>query len=154
MLGKLAKWLRILGFDTLYSNSWKQEQLLRCAVEGKRIILTRNTHFIRRIPESVPFLFLEHDSYWYQLGEVVRHLGIRPDPHRFFTRCSECNFPLEYHTPEQMAGKVPEYVRNTQDLFACCPGCQRIYWSGTHRRRAEEMVKEILSQAGNTDSCY
>lgn len=154
MLGKLAKWLRILGFDAAYSTAWQIPGLIDAArIEG-RTILSRNTVLVNRIPASIPYLFIKNDSFWHQLQEVVSHFRLVPDPARFFTRCSLCNSLLIPLPPERVAGRVPEYVLRTQAHFSHCPGCRRIYWNGTHRKRAEDMVREMLSPVGETDFSY
>ena len=154
MLGKLAKWLRILGFDTSYSTAWETPGLIATARTEGRTILSRNTLLVKRIPASIPYLFIKNDSFWHQLQEVVSHFRLAPDPSRFFTRCSLCNSPLIPLPVELAAGRVPEYVLRTQAHFSQCPACQRIYWSGTHRKRAEDMVREMLSRVGETDFAY
>lgn len=148
MLGKLARWLRILGFDTLYSNSWAEEELLEAARGEERTILTRDTRFFRRISGSDRVIFIENDSFWYQIQEVISGLNYIPSAEMFFTRCSLCNHPLLELTREEAASRVPEYVFRTQKHFAFCSKCGRTYWSGTHQKVAKEMLNEILFAPG------
>ncbi|MDD5224963.1 MAG: Mut7-C RNAse domain-containing protein [bacterium] len=144
MLGKLAKWLRILGFDTWYSNSWDEGELLAGARAEARVILTRDTRFFRRISDSDRAIFIENDSFWYQIREVISGLNFIPPAERFFTRCSLCNHPLLELPREEAQARVPEYVFRTQEHFAFCSRCGRTYWSGTHQKMAKEMLEEIL----------
>ncbi|MCX5867370.1 MAG: Mut7-C RNAse domain-containing protein [Proteobacteria bacterium] len=143
MLGKLAKWLRILGFDTAYSNGWKDRELLSLARAEGRVLLTRDTRLFRRVSGSDRVIFIENDSFRSQIQEVISHLNFLPPPERFFTRCSWCNHSLVDFPRGEARARVPDYVFETQESFAFCPGCERIYWGGTHRRMAKEILDKI-----------
>ncbi|MCX5859335.1 MAG: Mut7-C RNAse domain-containing protein [Proteobacteria bacterium] len=144
MLGKLAKWLRILGLDTLYSNTWDEGELLAMARAEERVILTRDTRFFRKISGSERAIFIENDSFRDQIQEVISGLNFIPPEERSFTRCSLCNHPLLDLPREEAQARVPEYVFRTQEHFAFCSRCGRTYWSGTHQKMAKEMREEIL----------
>ena len=143
MLGKLAKWLRILGFDTLYSNAWEERELLAASRAEGRIILTRDTRFFRRVSGSDRVIFIKNDSFRSQIQEVISGLNCVPPEEFFFTRCSLCNHPLLDLPREEARARVPEYVFRTQEHFAFCSRCGRTYWSGTHQKMAKEMLQEI-----------
>ena len=144
MLGKLAKWLRILGFDTRYSNAWEERELLASSRAEGRIILTRDTRFFRRVSGSDRVIFIKNDSFRSQIQEVISGLNCIPPEEFFFTRCSLCNYPLLDLPREEVRARVPEYVFRTQEHFAFCSRCGRTYWNGTHQKMAKEMLQEIM----------
>jgi hypothetical protein len=144
MLGKLAKWLRLLGYDTLYSNSLCDREFLALADEG-RVLLTRNTRLIDKV-EHDKFVLVHANDPMAQLQEVVQRLGLTPDPNRFFDRCTICNRILEPVDISEVSGLVPEYVWTAHDRFFRCPSCNRIYWPGSHLKRSQARIASLLGQ--------
>ncbi|MCX5703675.1 MAG: Mut7-C RNAse domain-containing protein [Candidatus Omnitrophica bacterium] len=156
-LGRLAKWLRILGFDTVYFNqdnispsttlrtdgerSRTISSLIIQALRDERIIITRN----HRLPKSggIKIVLIKAEKLAEQLPEVLGQLKIKPDPDKMFTRCIICNTELVDVDKEKTRDKVPEYVFQTQDDFISCPECKRIYWSGTHWGNVKNTLEEI-----------
>ena len=137
MVGKLARWLRVLGFDVLYSNKYGDDEIIRIADAENRVILTRDAQLAtRRAPSRC--LFIESDDYKEQVQQVVRTFNLRA--FKVFSRCLECNARLEEVDKEAVFEKVPPFVYLTQDRFAKCPACERVYWHGTH---TDEMLKQI-----------
>lgn len=131
MLGKLARWLRIVGYDTAYLPQLSPEGVMREARRQGRLILTRDTRLLRR-KDAPPFVFVHSDRFREQLQQVVDTLHL--DPVRaLFTRCVECNRTLEEVTKDKVRDRVPEYVWQTQNEFRRCPECHRLYWGATHR---------------------
>lgn len=141
-LGRLAKWLRILGFDTVYSTQIKFSSLLIQALRDNRIILTRNSRFINKA-RVAKFVEIQSDQVNQQLKQILRDLDIRPNTEKMFSRCIICNVELNEIDKQKVKNKVPEYVFKTQDEFFNCPACQRIYWSGTHWGNVSKTLKEI-----------
>jgi uncharacterized protein with PIN domain len=143
MLGKLAKWLRLMGQDVIYGPHLTGYGLIRAARQEGRLILTRD----RRLKQKQPpeFLFIESDGYCEQLRQVVRACGIEPMA-RAFTRCAECNALLEPRAKEAVETLVPPYVFSTQERFFGCPDCRRIYWPATHHDRMLEELKRLALQ--------
>jgi len=138
MVGRLARWLRILGFDVLYSNRFEDNEILRIASAEDRIVLTRDTGFASRVaPDRL--IFIHHNDLESQVDEVLEKLGRRD--FRFLSRCVECNTALENVNKESVFQRVPPYVYLTQDGFAECPSCRRIYWRGTHVDRIADKVR-------------
>ncbi len=140
MLGRLATWLRILGYDTEYDRSEDVRLVERARREG-RVLLTRDTGLLRR-RDLPPHLFIRSDTVRDQLREVMTALAIRPRMHG--RRCLRCNVPLEARGRAEVQGRVPDFVYTSQEHFWGCPRCRRIYWAGTHRRRMEEAIQEIF----------
>ena len=133
----MAKWLRILGFDTAYYKSGAPQDLLERARREGRRILTRSEDLKRRDPSEV--VLLKSEFLFDQIQQVLEDLKLRKET-RPFTRCSECNTPLEPRSREEARGRVPFFVYQTQTKFGYCPQCDRVYWEGTHHK---EMVKQL-----------
>ncbi|MHB1294264.1 MAG: Mut7-C RNAse domain-containing protein [Anaerolineae bacterium] len=128
MLGRLARWLRLLGYDTLYDARWDDPTLVRLARAEDRVLLTRDTELARR--RGVRVTFVKSEVLQEQLAQLHRELGVRArEP---FSRCPVCNAPLEQVPKDRAWGMVPPYVFMTQDAFQVCPVCGRFYWRGTH----------------------
>jgi uncharacterized protein with PIN domain len=141
MLGKLAKWLRIVGYDTVYARHLSPVGLMREGRRQGRIILTRDTR-IARYKDAPPFLFIHSDRFREQLKQVVETLKLEPQA-RLLTRCVECNRLLAGVAKEKVKEKVPPYVWETQAEFVYCPGCQRIYWGATHKEHVLTELKDL-----------
>lgn len=138
MLGKLALWMRVVGYDVAYESAIGDAALIRRAKDEGRIILTRDTLLIPRRWVRDYSLFIESDNPMYQLRQVLSAYGIESE--KFLTRCLRCNVALEQTPRSEVEGRVPPYVYKTQKDFSACPACGRIYWAGTHR---DEMLKEV-----------
>jgi uncharacterized protein len=147
MLGRLARRLRILGFDTAYERAITDEELIaRCAREG-RVLLTRDTRLAaRRLVRSLGarVLLVGSDHPDEQLVQVMRDLGLVRDDARLLSRCLECNEALEPIAPAEAAGRVPAYVLATQERFARCPSCRRLFWRATHVDRMLRRLARVL----------
>lgn len=139
MVGKLARWLRVLGIDVAYSNAYKDDEIIRIAAAENRIVLTRDTGLAAR-RAGVRCVLIESDAWRQQVEQVVREFGLKD--FEVFTRCLECNVALENVDKETVFERVPAYVYLTQEHFAVCPSCNRVFWHGTH---ADEMLKRIRS---------
>jgi uncharacterized protein with PIN domain len=143
MLGRLARWLRILGFDTAYEAHISDGELVRRAIEEQRVVLTRD----RTLPEEwrVSGIFvMATDEPLEQLGEVGRAFGLERHV-RIFTRCNRCNARLVAATRGEVRERVPARILRTEEQFLRCPGCERVYWSGSHTRRMRRVVEQVLN---------
>jgi len=140
-LGRLAKWLRILGFDTSYYNQDKLSSLIIQALRDERIILTRN----QRLPQArgLKIVLIKNEKIKKQVEEVLKTLKIVLEPEMMFSRCILCNAKLADIAKDKVKDKVPEYVFKTQEDFVTCPKCQRIYWQGTHWGNVQKTLEEI-----------
>jgi uncharacterized protein len=128
MLGRLARWLRLLGYDTLFAAGLNDAQLVRLARVQGRVILTRDTGLVRR--KGVSALLIVSQDLSDQVAQVTACYLVPPAA--FLSRCPACNQPLGAIPKEQVAGRVPPYVFATQERFRVCPGCGRLFWRGTH----------------------
>lgn len=141
MVGKLARWLRLLGYDTLYWPQLSPEGVMREARRQQRIILTRDTRIPRR-KDAPSFIFLAGDRFREQLKQIAVELQLDLAAH-LFTRCSVCNTPLAVITKDEVRARVPEYVWQTQEEFRTCLECQRIYWGATHKQHMLEELQRL-----------
>jgi uncharacterized protein with PIN domain len=146
MLGTLAKSLRMLGCDTAYEPDIDDSDLKMAALREGRVLLTRD-HEVARTSLPVRVLLIESDHLDEQLVEVAREFDIRPDD-ELFSRCLICNVAVEDIEKNGVKDRVPEYVFATQDRFARCPSCGRIYWAATHVERAREWLEGVLGTGG------
>jgi uncharacterized protein with PIN domain len=135
MLGRLAKWMRLLGFDVHYDRTMTDNELIRISLEQDRVILTRDTGLVAR-PLASNHVFIEHDHVRQQLDQVLTtcHITSMPGP---LTRCSVCNTLLSPVAKEDVGDLVPPYVFEKNNSFLRCENCGRIYWKGTHVKRME-----------------
>ena len=131
-LGKLAKWLRLAGFDTLYDiKSPDFRRLARYASTQNRQVLSRTQRVISRL-EAAQGLLIQFDAPIDQLRQVMRHFDIQRCDLRPLSRCSQCNYRLRAADQENLRAAVPDYTRQQHDKFLMCPECRRVYWPGTH----------------------
>nr|HID59568.1 hypothetical protein [Desulfobacterales bacterium] len=144
MLGRLAKWLRILGYDTVYRKNLSDEGFISLAREG-RILLTRNTSLRDRLPPEQS-VFITSDHYQDQLVTVIKALSLKPVRDAFFSRCTVCNTVLE--PAQDVEDEVPEYIWETQHKFSRCRNCGKVYWPGTHYERTFERIKTLFRGRG------
>jgi uncharacterized protein with PIN domain len=142
MLGRLARWLRILGFDTWYFPKIDDQALLALQAETGRILLTRDTHLVRCRGVG-PHLLVTEDAWEEQLRDVVEALALKVRPERTLTRCILCNRPLETLAAEDARGRIPDYVACSTSVFRECGSCGRVYWAGTHRKKMAEVVARL-----------
>ena len=130
MLGRLATWLRLLGYDATYGSHLGGRSLVRHARAEGRTILTRDRRLLRD-PQVPPALFVNSTHFREQLRQVIAAFKLDA-AHKMFSRCALCNVPVAPVAKEQVASRVPPYVLETQAEFLRCPKCHRIYWSATH----------------------
>ncbi len=145
MLGKLAKWMRLIGCDVEYFPAIDDEEIAERASRSGRIILTRDTLLVKRRKARDNYFFIQNDDYKEQLTQVVDHFRIDPYQH-ILSRCIRCNEKLEAAEKNSVKHKVPPYVYETQGTFESCPSCQRIYWGATHKDQMLQQLDDILNK--------
>lgn len=143
-LGRLSRWLKILGQDVIYRNRWPDLELLSQARTEARIILTRDSHLSEKAAD-LPLYLVRENYPALQLREVVGHFQDRLRI-EIFSRCVECNVPLLDIPRSQVEGQVPPFVWKTQTEYRTCPSCGKVFWSATHRERIEVQLKDILGE--------
>jgi len=140
MLGTLAKWLRIYGFDTYYASSdIKDSDLLKISKDENRMLLTRDRELIIQAKrENIKTFEINSTDIDKELGNILSDIKINKK--MFLSRCILCNSKVEDIKKEMVKEKVPERVFNNNDKFWHCKKCNKIYWKGTHY---ENMIKKI-----------
>ena len=136
MLGRLAKWLRLMGYDTRYDNAAEDVALLRIAQQEDRVLLTRDRGLSRQ--RGVRAIWIESQELAAQIRQVQAAVG--SPPNGALTRCTVCNTRLEPITKAGVEDRVPPYVFQTQEEFYHCPECGRIYWAATHVDAMRKMI--------------
>ncbi len=140
-LGRLCKWLRIMGFDTVYFPEAERRELIIKSLRDRRIILTRDSKM--SVYSGIRMLHIKSDFVQDQVKQVLEELRLTVDKNRFFTICVLCNMPLKAVEKTSIKGKVPPYVYKTQEHFMKCGICDRIYWQGTHWTNVSEFVERL-----------
>lgn len=145
MLGRLAKWLRIFGFDVLYYRDIDDREVVRIAREQERTILTRDTELSTR--KGLPgVIFIENDYVADQLSQIASMLDFRQAA--FSGRCVTCNGLLdEVLEKEEIRGLVPEHIYFEFPRFTRCRRCCKVYWEGSHQRGIRDKINRVLSDA-------
>ena len=144
MLGRLAKWLRIAGFDVLYSNRFTDDELVALARQEGRILLSRDTRLlIRRAVKQ--FIFLESDKIQDQIRQIFETTRTASLP-KLLSRCLSCNELLSEVPRDAVQGSVPPFVYETQTRFKSCPMCRKLYWAGTHRQAVVRTLEALISK--------
>lgn len=140
-LGRLAAYLRMLGFDTLYDPAANDASLADISARERRMLLTRDTGLLKRSEVSLGY-FVRATNPLRQLAEVAERCRLlrRVAP---FTRCLCCNAVLEPAEKAEVAHRLPPRVREQHDEFARCPSCDRVYWKGTHYARMAERIRTL-----------
>jgi uncharacterized protein with PIN domain len=142
-LGRLAKWLRTLGYDTLFYSTISDQELLKKALDQGRSILTRDNKLIEM--KSVQnYLLIKSDQPLEQLKQVVQHFKLKKDEEKLFTRCSVCNTPLKPVEKEKIKDRLYPYVYKTQENFVYCSSCGKIFWPATHIEHMKEKLKKVF----------
>lgn len=146
-VGKLARWLRMMGFDTFFFDETDDGMMVKTALAQNRIIITRDTGFMKRravTTNRVKAILVSGDDPELQMKTVLCELELS-DKTRPFTRCIECNSELNEMDKNVAQGQVPERVYELQDQYMVCPSCNRIYWRGTHWKAMREKLYEFGS---------
>ncbi len=144
-VGKLAKWLRVLGYDTIFFGGGGDNDLIRIAFRENRIVLTKDTHILeRRVVTTgrLKAILIQDDDISGQLSQVVQELNLDSKGQEF-SLCIECNSPLILRSKGDVESRVPSYVLQTQDHFMECAHCHRLYWQGTHWQRMRDELMRL-----------
>ncbi|NWF91507.1 MAG: Mut7-C RNAse domain-containing protein [Syntrophaceae bacterium] len=143
MLGKLAKGLRMLGYDTLYYRGEDPHQIIHLARQEGRVILTRNTKLVpKRASDRI--IRVSQDNPFLQLKELFQKGHLSLNDENLFSRCLLCNALIEEIPREEAEGKVPDFIFYQQKRFFRCPQCRRIYWQGSHPGNMQRRLEELL----------
>ncbi|MGB8951708.1 MAG: Mut7-C RNAse domain-containing protein [Candidatus Aminicenantales bacterium] len=147
MLGKLAKWLKILGFDVLYFPKAEDDELLELAEKEHRVLLSRDNALLARLKKERK-LFVESEGWEDQVRQVLREFDLWEEAEPF-SRCVECNVRMRSLPKPRAANLVAPFVYESARSFALCPRCGKIFWQGTHFDDMEIKLKDILKKEKN-----
>ncbi|HDS05658.1 MAG TPA: hypothetical protein ENN95_01325 [Deltaproteobacteria bacterium] len=140
-LAKLAKWLRILSYDTSVYPKEAGRAMLRLAQAEDRIVLTRRGDMIER-QFSGRLHLLKQTDVAAQLQEIIEKYSLQPEKEKLFGLCLKCNEILHPIEVEKARDLVPAYVYQHCKIFNQCPVCQNIYWEGTHQRNSLRFLQK------------
>ncbi|MGM0396444.1 MAG: Mut7-C RNAse domain-containing protein [Bacillota bacterium] len=140
-LGKLARYLRMLGFDTLYESEADDTWLADISASERRIILSFDRELLMRNKALYPYLVRSREPLQ-QLKEIVERFGLL-EKTRPFTRCLVCNGALLPVRKEDIEDQLPDGVKELRDKFKRCDSCGKIYWKGTHTERMNEIIDKL-----------
>ncbi len=144
MLGRLARWLRIAGYDTIYEPDMEDGEVIRLAIAGDRMILTRDTRLTERRAARGRSFLVGPDDPLEQIEEVLRAF---PPPAGLQSRCPECNGEvLELQDREDAKDLVPEYVFLSKKEFFRCAACGHIYWEGSQYAKFKKKLNAIINK--------
>jgi uncharacterized protein with PIN domain len=145
-LGTLARYLRVLGFDTLYRNDYHDAELAKVSHDERRILLTRDVGLLKRSLVTHGCFLRETDPKQ-QLKEIVERLdlyrSIRP-----FRRCVNCNGLVRPVTRGALVGRVKPAVLKAFRRFRQCDDCGQVYWPGSHYDRMQALIDEVMAERG------
>jgi uncharacterized protein with PIN domain len=146
-VGKLARWLRMIGYDSVFFDNGEDSLMVRQALAEGRIVLTRDTGIMKRRVVSngrLKAVLIESEEPERQIQQLMSTFDLAGQS-KPFTLCLECNRPLEPRSREEVAERVPPYVFQTQTQYMECPACRRIYWQGTHWKAMVRKLKGLLA---------
>lgn len=144
-LGRLAKWLRLQGFDTVFKCPISDAELIHVAQSQERVLLTRDRQLeAKTLWDSV--VLIEETHYPKQLNELGRK--IRLPKGATFSRCLRCNEPIRAISKGEIKNQVPEEVFHTYDSFYTCPSCHKIFWRGSHVKNTEARLRQMSGLKG------
>jgi uncharacterized protein with PIN domain len=143
MLGHVARWLRLLGYDTLYFRKIDDWKLIKISREDDRILITRDLSLYRRARKmGLRAFFVEDPEIDTVLAEVSKRFGVDLEFHRDDTRCPHCNTKLTYTTSiAEIAHRINSAIALRYKEFWFCPTCKRIYWQGTHWKSINQVLE-------------
>jgi hypothetical protein len=151
-VGKLARWLRMMGYDTLLFRQKDDAQMIKTALSENRVILTKDTQFMKRrlvTNGKLRTIHIKQDDPKLQVQEVVKTLNLN---YHFkpFSLCLECNQALIARDKEEVQNLVPSRVLEAQTQYTQCPACHRIYWQGTHWQAMVKKLQDLQGGDGKT----
>jgi uncharacterized protein with PIN domain len=153
-VGKLARWLRLIGYDTLLFKQKDDGQMIKIALSENRVILTKDNQFMKRrlvTNGKLKTIHIKYDDPKLQVQEVVKTLKLN---YHFkpFSLCLECNRALIARDKEEVKNLVPAQVLETQTQYTECPACHRIYWPGTHWQAMGKKLRDLQGVGGENQA--
>jgi uncharacterized protein with PIN domain len=149
-VGKLARWLRLIGYDTLLFKQKDDARMIKTALGDDRVVLTKDTQFMKRrlvTNGELKAMLIKQDDPKNQIQEVVKKLNLNYHSNPF-SLCLECNQALIARTKEEVQSLVPPHVFEIQTQYTECPACHRIYWQGTHWQAMVKKLQDLQREGG------
>lgn len=143
-LGKLARYLRMLGFDAAYDRNWNKTNLIDVSLLEKRIILTRSLEVLKQNRVTRGY-WLRHTEPLQQLSEVLQALDLFSQV-RPFTRCMDCNGGIHKVDRADIQDQLNPHVLNQFNEFKQCRQCRKVYWQGSHHKRMVELIDKLFCE--------
>ena len=147
-VGKLVKWLRIMGYDTVFFDDIDDSRMVAEALAESRVILTRDTEIMKRglvTSGRLKAILISSEEPEKQMRQVIKTLNLDCQ-FQPFALCLECNQPLVEKNKDQVKDRVPPHVFQTQSQYVECPDCHRIYWRGTHWQAMTKKLKKLMNE--------
>ena len=146
MLGKLARWLRMLGHNVKYSSALGDDQLLKIAKNEHRVLLTRDLELYQQAAaKGVKAVYIEGEDEAEKLAKLAKRFGFRLEINLKNSRCPKCNARIRPVAKEAIKEKVPESTYKYYKEFWECQKCGQIYWQGAHWKRINETLKKATA---------
>lgn len=143
MLGKLTRWLRMLGQDVEYMGSMADKTLIRRAKETNRVLLTRDLQLYRRaVAQGAEAFLIESTNEARNLASLARRFKFQLEINLKVSRCPKCNTQIRSVRKASVLNRIPETTSTYYDQFWECPGCKQIYWQGAHWKRIQKTLRE------------
>jgi len=153
-VGKLARWLRLMGYDTLLFKQKDDSQMINTALNEDRVILTKDAQFMKRrlvTNGTLKVILIKQDAPEVQIQEVAKALNL--DYHfASFSLCLECNRALLPHSKGEVQNLVPPRIFEIQTQYMECPACHRIYWQGTHWQAMGKKLQDLEERGGGNNT--
>lgn len=144
MLGRLCKWLRIIGYNAKYFKGLDRKEILYESLKERRIVLTRDHRLSKK--KAWDIILIESDFLDEQISQLIDCSVIKIDENKLFSRCTICNTEIQAIEKESVKGKVPEYIYQTHKDFSYCQICNKIYWMGTHFEHMRNKLNKIHNE--------
>ena len=143
MLGKLTRWLRMLGYDVKYAKNLDDKILIKIAKAEKRILLTRDVELYKQAKsQHSQTFFVEEKTEAERLAALSKRYGLSLELNPNMSRCPKCNTKIKPTKKEKVFNRIPSSTKTFYDKFWKCPNCEQIYWQGSHWKRITETLKE------------
>ena len=147
MLGKLARWLRMLGHDVTYTIQLNDNDLLELAKKENRVLLTKDLELYKRAnAKNLDALYLEGKSESERLAEVAKRYSLTLEIDMEKSHCPVCNTKLKATPKEQLSGEIEKNTFTYYDKFWKCPNCGQVYWQGAHWNQISKTLKEAQAK--------
>lgn len=149
MLGKIARWLRMLGYDAKYANYESDDRILEIALDEGRILLTRDYNLFRKASlQGIKAVFVEGKTHIEKLANLSKQLNIKLEMDVNESRCPKCNSKIKPANKNEIKNKIPESTFKVYDEFWICEGCGQVYWMGSHWKK----INDYLNRAKQLSS--